>query len=248
VSSSWLDPARRALDAASGPVTVFFRDDDGGWANERLVTLIDRFATYGVPLDVGAIPAAVTPALAATLRRYAGVTDLGIHQHGFAHENHEPDGRPSEFGPARGPDEQFADIEAGQLRLRELFPGAIDPLFTPPWNRCTSETATCLVALGFAAVSRDDSASSFARPDLAEVVVNVDWFGRRRGVPLSRREIGERLASAIDATAPVGVMLHHARMDGGELHELDELLRLLATHPKVRNVRMARLLRPDVPR
>ena len=42
--SSWLQPVEAALDAAPAPVPVFFRDDDAGWGDERLLALLDAFA------------------------------------------------------------------------------------------------------------------------------------------------------------------------------------------------------------
>ena len=34
--------SRDALDAARAPVPVFFRDDDAGWGDARLLALLDR--------------------------------------------------------------------------------------------------------------------------------------------------------------------------------------------------------------
>ena len=38
---------------------------------------------------------------------------VAVHQHGFAHENHEPQGRKCEFGPSRSRVAQRRDIAAG---------------------------------------------------------------------------------------------------------------------------------------
>ena len=40
----WLAPVAAALDAAPAPVNVFFRDDDAGWDDGRLLELLGRFA------------------------------------------------------------------------------------------------------------------------------------------------------------------------------------------------------------
>jgi alginate production protein len=50
--TTWLDPLRRALDTASVPLSVFFRDDDGGWANDALCALLDLFASHALPIVV----------------------------------------------------------------------------------------------------------------------------------------------------------------------------------------------------
>ena len=102
-NGTWLEPLRRDLDAAPTPRTFFFRDDDAGWADERLIALLDVFAHHSVPVDVAVIPAALDRRLAASLRRRKEADSglLAFHQHGFAHANHEPSGRPCEFGPDR---------------------------------------------------------------------------------------------------------------------------------------------------
>src|SRR4051812_44895721 len=90
-SVHWLDPVRGALEANAA--SVFFRDDDAGWADARLCALLDRFERHGLPADLAVIPAALDHRLAGELRRRAATQRLGLHQHGFAHRNHEPDGR-----------------------------------------------------------------------------------------------------------------------------------------------------------
>jgi hypothetical protein len=108
----WLDPVQAAIDAADAPVEMFFRDDDGGWEHGRLVRLLDLFAATGLPVDLAVIPMALDRRLAAELRTLAALpgTRLGLHQHGLAHRNHEPEGRKFEFGPSRSPSQQRHDI------------------------------------------------------------------------------------------------------------------------------------------
>jgi hypothetical protein len=235
--SGWLGPVQAALDRAAAPVVLFFRDDDAGWADERLLALLDRFAGHGLPVDVAVIPAALEPGLARELldRR------AGVHQHGYAHVNHEPAGRKCEFGTARARGAQRQDIAAGRERLSALLGDAVDPIFTPPWNRCTPDTGQCLAELGFRAVSRESRAAPLGVPGLRELPVAVDWFARRRGVRLTPDELGERLAAALSA-APAGVMFHHELMDAAELRRAGDLLRLVAEHPNARPEPMAALV------
>jgi hypothetical protein len=235
--NAWLDKLRRALDAAASPVDFFFRDDDAGWCDERLFSLLDLFERHSLPLDVAAIPRAMTPALASELRaRVKAVPErLAVHQHGFAHLNHEPEGRKCEFGPSRPRELQQRDIESGRRLLVEVHGLAPSDIFTPPWNRCTEATGEALRASGFRVLSRDATARPLRVEGLYELPVRVDWFARRKGVRLSLEELGELLAEAARATAsPVGVMFHHELMDEGELKHAGELLALLAAHPGVR--------------
>jgi peptidoglycan/xylan/chitin deacetylase (PgdA/CDA1 family) len=238
---AWLEPLRRELDAAARPCTFFFRDDDAGWETERLLALVDLFAAHAVPLDLAVIPAALDRELAARLRsrREHEPRLLDFHQHGFAHVDHEPDGRPCEFGPSRAPDDQRADIEAGARRLRALL-GETAPIFTPPWNRCTEATGRCLLDAGFRVLVRDASAARLELDGLAELHVHVDWSARRRGRPLDRAEIGPLLAAAC-GEGTTGVMLHHALLDRDELADVARLLALLAGHENARCVPLGSL-------
>lgn len=233
--SAWLNELRQALDLAPHAVDFFFRDDDAGWSDERLLELLNLFERYSTPIDVAAIPNALTSGMAAKLcaRLEAQPDMLAIHQHGFAHRNHEPEGRRKcEFGPARVAIFQHNDIERGQRRLAELFGSLLSPIFTPPWNRCTSATGECLRQAGLRVLSRDVTAQPLNLDGLIELPVTIDWFARARGVRLSREELGAALAAVAKASAPVGVMFHHALMDETERQQASELLALLASHPR----------------
>jgi predicted deacetylase len=240
---SWLAPAEAALDAAAGPVEVFFRDDDAGWGDARLIELLDRFEAHRLPLDLAVIPAELRPALAAELRdRHAhGAAPLGLHQHGYAHVNHEPAGRKCEFGASRSPAQQRSDLEHGRALLAAGLGGLVDPIFTPPWNRCTDVTGGCLAELGFRVLSREARAEPLGIPGLRELPVSIDWFAHDHGVRLAPAQLGRRIAEAIGGAARVGVMFHHAVMDAAEMARADELLALIAGHENARATAMAEL-------
>ncbi|HET7584287.1 MAG TPA: hypothetical protein VFK13_05235 [Gemmatimonadaceae bacterium] len=250
--SHWLDPVRRALDTAPHPVRVFFRDDDAGWDDAALFRLLARFRAYDAPIDLAVIPCALTAPLARRLRRAAEASHgrIGMHQHGYAHANHEVTGRKCEFGASRSAHVQRADIAAGRAILDDLLGAHAERIFTPPWNRCTHETAACLTDLGFRALSRDVTAAPLPPFGLAELRVAVNWLTGPRGVRVSHGEQGDTLAAAIDAAAasgdPVGIMLHHAVMDHVALGAIGELLRLFAAHSNVRWSRMQLILAPEV--
>jgi predicted deacetylase len=235
--SAWLDDLRRALDGATRPVAFFFRDDDAGWADRQLCALLDLFAHRALPVDVAAIPCALTPTLAAELRtRIAAAPDtLAVHQHGFAHFNHEPEGRKCEFGDARSHVLQRRDIELGRRLLRDLHGLPVGRIFTPPWNRCSGVTGECLRRAGFRVLSRDVTAQPLNIAGLHELPVTVDWFARRKGVRLERGALGTLLANAVAKSAsPVGIMFHHALMDAEEFRCAGELCALLAAQTNAR--------------
>lgn len=230
--STWLDPVREALDAHSSPITFFFRDDDAGWADEKLLRLLDLVTYFHVAIDVAAIPMAIGSRLAAELRAFlaAGTPLVSVHQHGFAHANHEPSDRWFEFGMSRPRDRQRQDLTDGRDRLQEVLGRALPPIFTPPWNRCTRDTAECLVELGFQVLSRDASAEPFGLPPLHELPVRLDWSGRH-GARIGAVGWGEAIARTIASHQPIGFMLHHAVMTADDRRMLCDLLDVLATHP-----------------
>jgi peptidoglycan/xylan/chitin deacetylase (PgdA/CDA1 family) len=241
--NAWLRPLREALDAAPAPATFFFRDDDAGWRDDRLEALLDVFAKHAVPIDLAAIPLDMTEALARTLvLRGERTQPLGIHQHGYAHISHQVEGRKCEFGTERPAEAQRIDIEDGQRRLRALLGPALQPMFTPPWNRCTAATGACLVELGIEVLSRDRTAQPLGLHGLRELPVQVNWFAKRKGVPLGRDAVGEQLAARAGEPAPLGVMLHHAEMDTEDMAAMDELLEVICAHDRARCLSMAAVL------
>src|SRR5689334_19217210 len=237
---SWLNSLAQTLDAASQPIVFFFRDDDAGWEDTRLFELLRLFGKHDVPLDLAVIPKAIRSSMAARLRALVETfpEKLALHQHGYAHVNHEQDGRKSEFGDSRSGALQLADITSGQQLLGEMFGPIVDPIFTPPWNRCTATTAVCLREAGFRYLSRDVTASAIDTAGLCELPIAIDWFKKRAGVRLTPLEIGASLNAAARERSAVGVMLHHAVMDQDERTRLAELLRLISSHAQARGVLM----------
>ena len=232
--NNWLDPLRQALDKSDRPVDFFFRDDDVGWADDQLRELLACFVHNGVPVDLAVIPAALTAELAVELRARQGAAPelIGIHQHGLAHANHEVSGRKCEFGTSRTGEEQYRDIYAGRLKLKETLGSAVSPIFTPPWNRCTSVTGECLRLLGFRVLSCDSTAAPLALSGLTELPISIDWFAKRKGARLSREGIGAALARTVKEERPVGIMLHHELMDADERRALGDLLAVVTAHPQ----------------
>jgi len=239
----WLTPILAALDARATPCAFFFRDDDAGWDDARLFALLDCFAHHGIPPDLAVIPAALTSGLAARLLARMGNDAVrpGVHQHGYAHINHETTGRKCEFGADRSRAAQHRDIRSGLAILEAAFDRLADPIFTPPWNRCSADTAACLRTLGFQALSRDVTATAFGLPVLAEIPVAVDWC-RLRPPGAAPLALAERIAECIANAPRVGIMIHHAVMDRSDIILLDGLLPLLRTHPMARCMRMRELL------
>jgi hypothetical protein len=231
-----LDTLLATLDAASAPVSFFLRDDDAGWADAALFALLDRTERAGVPIDLAVIPQATGASLATSLCMRAGAAPelIGVHQHGHAHTNHESVARKCEFGEARSGAAQRDDLRAGRDRLRDLFGSRLDPIFTPPWNRCSTATPALLAELGFEMLSRSRGAP--AQQALFELPVDVDWCKQRRLAVQQGEDglarIALELAQRVAAGGPVGLMLHHAEMNAHDLALLDTLLGATRAHPR----------------
>lgn len=240
--TAWLNPLRRVLDTCDRHVEFFFRDDDAGWADARLRQLLDSFDRFQIPLDLAVIPAVLTEKLACELNARSAVSQIKFHQHGFAHTNHEVTGRKCEFGVSRSKSEQFEDIRQGKMKLKEMLDAAVDPIFTPPWNRCTRTTAECLVELGFSRLSRDATAEPLSNACVAELPIQVDWFSEHKGARLTLEQFGDRFARSIDTNYPMGVMLHHQLMDHDDREVLKQLLAFVGEHSQVRCLHMQQVI------
>ena len=241
----WLEPIEKTLGRLPSSVTCFFRDDDAGWNDNRLFKLVDCFSTYAVPLDLAAIPKAFDSRRASLLSRRLedSANSIGIHQHGFCHSNHQVEGRKCEFGSMRPAEQQKADIQNGRCMLYDFFGDGVDPIFTPPWNRCTQDTVDVLNDLGFTFLSRDETAARLDSGNLVELPVSIDWFKKREGLRLSPVEIGLAIAASIEKQDVVGIMLHHEHMDRNERTMLSALLELLVSSSSVRCVLMRDLIK-----
>jgi predicted deacetylase len=231
-----------ALAARDTPLEIFFRNDDAGWAQEALDPLLDIFASQGHPIDLAVIPAALDDVGAQRLNTWR--TDhpgIGLHQHGYAHLNHEHEGaRKCEFGPSRSHDRQIADIVSGRMRMVSML-DSCDPIFTPPWNRCSSNTAEALVKLGFKVIS-DDGALTKGGSAAPCLPVSFDWERHRRSGSL----IPELALNVSKANAPLGIMLHHETMDASARDTLAEFLALLNVGSQVHVYPMRHFLGSEI--
>lgn len=244
----WLHPPADALErlemllerVLGSPATVFFRADDIGLPSAGFARMLETFVRHETPLALAVVPAWL-PMRHADFERQ--VTPGGslwcLHQHGFRHMNHEPEGRKkSEFGQARPAKAKQKDVSKGLDILEHYLGDRLVPLFTPPWNRCDGETLEALSDLGFDAVSRGAGARPSLPGKLAELPVNVDLHTRKESTAedaLSAllMELEQGLASGM-----CGIMLHHQRMNRAATEFLDRMLsvlgqsgRLAVTHP-----------------
>lgn len=244
----WLDPIRAALEGCSEPRVIFVRDDDIGWDDERLERLLDVAAAVEIPLDLAVIPSELTHARAARMlnTRDRFPARLGFHQHGWSHANHEPDGqRKCEFGPSRAVSALDADLRRGGDVMRARLGDAVDPIFTPPWNRCVDSLGPLLMRMGISVLSRDSSASPLGMAGLVECPTTIDWFAKRQGARVPRADWGRALAAQIERGGTTGLLLHHAVTDDDELDDVRSVLGLLRAHPMCQFVSIVQIVGSD---
>ncbi len=244
----WLKPVRESLDEVTNPVRFFFRNDDAGWAEQRLFALLDSFEQHETAIDLAVIPQAIVSGASDLYKRVINSKGMiGVHQHGFIHDNHQLQGRKCEFGSDRTFIQQWVDIRNGRDLLEKHFSGYVDAIFTPPWNRCTQDTVDVLVNLQFSALSRDSTAPALQCDGIEEIPVDIDWFKKYQGIRLSHQELGNMLAARILSGAEsVGIMLHHQIMDAQERNRLEQLLALIKDHPMADCQRMRDLLKQQM--
>jgi peptidoglycan/xylan/chitin deacetylase (PgdA/CDA1 family) len=219
-------PLAEELDrwAEAGRVATFWwRDDDAATATPALDRLMVMRRALGAPVAIAAVPARADATLRDALAAEQG---WDILQHGWAHENHAPEGESkAELGPHRPPAEIAAELVKGWLALADLFGARLLPALVPPWNRIGAAPVATLPALGYAALS------TFAPRDAREaapglVVVNthvdiVDWPGTRAfcgdatAVEAACAHLRARREGEADAAEPTGLLTHHLAHDNG---------------------------------
>ena len=122
----------------------------------------------------------------------------------------------------------IAPQRAEIIQLQYLTVGKdFQPFFTPPWNRCSSDTLQALADLHFKAVSRSKGALPKSPPNLPDYQVNVDLHTRKEVTPhLALENLLAELEQGV-SSGLCGVMIHHQRMNRSALEVLDLLLGII---------------------
>ncbi|GAB4340338.1 MAG: polysaccharide deacetylase family protein [Desulfobulbaceae bacterium] len=212
---------------------VFFRADDIGRPGPQWRRMMELFSAHDAPLCLAVVPQWLERDGVRAMAEFEPDHPRWCwHQHGFSHVNHELQGKKCEFGDSRTRAEISTDLDQGRERLTSLLGDLFHPVFTPPWNRCSSLTIELLREKGYAALSRWTGAKPLASgiPDLA---VNVDLHTRKetdlqQGWDALYAEMKKALASG-----RMGIMLHHQRMNGQAFAFLDLLLTVLREQPGI---------------
>jgi hypothetical protein len=222
---------------------VFFRADDIGIPSARFEQLIECFIKHNLPLCLATVPSWLTEQRLKDLRQITGKNNAQWcwHQHGRVHRNFEKDGKKQEFGPARTKNDIHTSLSKGRKRLEQLLDKDFHPVFTPPWNRCSSDTLQALANLGFKAVSRSKGARPETLAKLPDFQVNVDLHTRKEIEPqLALDNLLQELEQGF-VSGLCGIMIHHQRMNRAALELLDLLLGIIKCNRKLVPVHFADL-------
>ena len=227
---------------------LFFRADDVAVPGKQFSRMMDLFSTYGVPLSLAVVPAMLTRRRGQYLKGFEKKTPSGWcwHQHGWRHVNHETEGKKQEFGGGRVISEIKRDLVRGKNRLEQLMGDRFYPVFTPPWNRCSSATLKLLQELGYAAVSRSRGSKTPSPPGLPDYYVNVDLHTRKEKSPAAGWEkLFEELQQAI-ASSYCGIMIHHQMMNAAAFDFIEILLKTLVKNHKLQPLHFRDLAQSSV--
>lgn len=215
-------------------VDVFFRADDVARVDKRFCRLMQLFRSQQMPLCLAVVPEWLNNAAWKDMQQFCPASPLWCwHQHGWNHMNHESQGKKSEFGSSRHREDIRNDLVNGSKHLSAILDNLFCPVFTPPWNRCSSTTLELLEELDFLAVSRSKNAKPLYAGPLPDLAVNVDLHTRRE---TDCREGWNNLFTELTEAAQsgrIGLMLHHGRMNDAAFDFLRILLPELQSHKGV---------------
>ena len=226
----WLTEFKQFLDAKEAEgraLHLFLRDDDVDEDEDSLKHLLDLALARGVPMNLEIIPGRLTPACTAALKNAlrADHALLSLDQHGWMHSNHETEGRKCEFGRSRLFTQQLNDIAQGKALLEATFDELFFPAFTPPWNRCTTDTYRVLDELGFQVLSKDRGKDRLTEYRFSEISTTLDLYTWKAGARMkSAHEIVRELMVQLDRLPFVGLLLHHKVMTAEAFSLLDQIL------------------------
>jgi hypothetical protein len=231
-----------------GETLFFFRADDIGVPGRNFARMMELFLKYRLPLCLAVVPTWLTRQRWDALTPFAdkGGELFCWHQHGWRHVNHEVKGKKQEFGPGRPVIDIQNDLAKGQHRLKAILNDRLSPFFTPPWNRCTRETMSALVNLGFEGISLSDGSKPDPPNGLKEISVHVDLHTRKESSPdLGWQALFSELSQGMESGV-CGIMLHHMRMNDAAFLFLESLLRQVASQRKIEVVTFTTLAQTGI--
>lgn len=230
------------VHARGRKVDFWLRDDDAIEPSGALDRLLSLAAGRAVPVTLAVPPEPATDALA---RRLAGLADIGVTVHGWAHRNHAPpDVKKQELGSHRPQEVVVDELRRGVERLRSLFPEHFVPMLVPPWNRIDAALLQRLPEVGFSALSVFGPEKPSPFPLINTHVDVMDWRGTRgcrehslivADIVARMRQVCGDIEGAEDQRGrTVGLLTHHLVHDEAVWDFLDGLFSVTSGHPACR--------------
>lgn len=231
------------LDAwrdADRVATLWWRDDDAVADTPALRRMLSLAAGESVPLGLAVTPRAVTGSLAPLV---ADLSFVFILQHGYAHTNHEPEGRKkAEFGPSRTLAESEAEITQGWWWIQERFVDRALPVLVPPWNRIDGTIASRLSGCfgGPCGLSTYKPRSVPTMNDITICNTHVDPIAWRSGrgfvgiadtVTQMVAHLRARRLGSVDPSEATGLLTHHLVEPPACTDFLRDLIQVVRDHP-----------------
>ena len=243
MSADWtaLDQELRTWQDQGLTLPLWWRDDDAIEPTPHLDRLTDLSEKLGLPVHLAVIPRDATQALANHL---ATTPQLIPVVHGWAHQNHAPQGeKKAEFGAHRPVEQAMADAGRGLDVLRKLLGEAVTPMFVPPWNRISDDVVQELAGMGYKSLSTfKPRKATEAAPGLQQINTHLDpihWKGSRSLVPPQQlldqvtQQLISRRNGLADNAEPYGILTHHLVHDSAIWGFTEALLGRLLAGPAV---------------
>ncbi|MFO1075160.1 MAG: hypothetical protein U1E17_21200 [Geminicoccaceae bacterium] len=226
----------QALAAAPAPVRFWWRDDDAGADDERLLPLLRLAERRRAPLALAVVPRWLVPA---TTDRVLATGYATVLQHGIAHADHSmPPAKKIELGGRADSTALLPDLRYSRLALTTAFATRFAPVLVPPWNRIAPALLPRLPESGFIGVSTYGPRA--ADPSgLTRVNTHLDlvlWRDDAKALPLSTALDWLARLVTCHGDEPIGILSHHQVMDAGAFATLDRILALVQDHPRARLV------------
>ncbi|WP_171125859.1 MULTISPECIES: polysaccharide deacetylase family protein [unclassified Ruegeria] len=220
---------------------LWWRDDDATTTTQQLDRLTALSDRLGLPVHLAVIPHDAGDALT------DHVTDnpcLIPVVHGWAHQNHAPQGeKKSEFRLHRPMSEILKDAQNGLDRLKVSFGERLCPMFVPPWNRIAPDVVKELPDLGYQFLSTATPRNAaYPVSGLQQVNTHLDPIDWRRTRGLIAPDVlinqavdllRDRREGRTDNAEPFGVLTHHLVHDEDIWTFTRDLLHRLLDGPAV---------------
>lgn len=230
-------PERMLADAiaqAAMPVRFWWRDDDAGRDDDRLLPLLQLAERRRAPLALAVVPDWLEEPCRARILDSPQATVL---QHGISHADHaSPPAKKIELGGTAARSILLAGLERGRARLAAAFGARFRSVLVPPWNRVAADLLPMLPDAGYCGISTYGSRRRTpAAPGLQRVNTHLDlvlWREGGRHLDLAAAVTALAGLTAAHGDEPIGILSHHQVMDAVAFSTLDRLLALVQDQPR----------------